>query len=234
MRLAVARHRSESLVDRLCQLCVLVTDVNGAGVMFMDGELPRVSLSATTAVSTAIEELQFTLGEGPCVDAFNLAHPIAEPDLVNAVGNWPTFAPAAIDAGARAIFGFPMIAGPVRVGALTLYRDRPGMLSKEQSAWAAIVAAMAARKVLTLQSAAAPGQLAVEFIPTVQSRDVVYQATGMVSIQLGISVGQALIRLRGHAFANDCALTSLANDVVARRVRFDEDGRENGRPLISN
>jgi hypothetical protein len=212
-------------MDRLCQTCVSVTEVSGAGVMLMSSNHPRVSLSATTAVSTLIEELQFTLGEGPSVDAYNLAHPIAEPDPAGIVGHWPAFAPPVIEAGARAIFSFPLTVGSIRVGALSLYRDRPGMLSEEQRAWALVVAAVAARKVLAMQTKALPGELAADFVPLVERRDAVHQATGMVSIQLGVTVNQALTRLRAHAFANDRTLTELSEDIVARRVQFDAENR---------
>ncbi len=48
---------------------------------------------------------------------------------------------------------------------------------------------------------------------------VVHNAAGMVSVQLGISVTEALIRLRAYAFSNDRLLTDVADDVVARRLR---------------
>jgi hypothetical protein len=50
---------------RLCRTCVKVVGVDGAGVMLMSGDIPRGSLCTTNAVSQLIEELQYTLGEGP-------------------------------------------------------------------------------------------------------------------------------------------------------------------------
>ena len=50
---------------------------------------------------------------------------------------------------------------------------------------------------------------------------VVHQASGMVAVQLHVSVGQALIRLKAYAFGNDRPLADVAADVVARRLRFD-------------
>ena len=43
----------------------------------------------------------------------------------------------------------------------------------------------------------------------------------MVAAQLSSDVGDALARLRAHAYAEDRTLTSVAADVVARRLRFD-------------
>jgi hypothetical protein len=55
---------------------------------------------------------------------------------------------------------------------------------------------------------------------------VVHQASGMVAAQLDISIVHALIRLRAYAFGNDRAHTQVAKDVVARRLRFDEQSGE--------
>ena len=52
-------------------------------------------------------------------------------------------------------------------------------------------------------------------------RFVVHQASGMVAAQLEIGVGEALVRLRAYAFANDRSLSEVAEDVVARRLRLE-------------
>jgi hypothetical protein len=53
---------------------------------------------------------------------------------------------------------------------------------------------------------------------------VVHQASGMVAAQLDVSVGQALIRLKAYAFGNGRPLAEVAEDVVARKLRFAADG----------
>ena len=111
---------------RLCGACPPIVGVNGAGVMLMSGDIPRGSLCSTDEVSKLIEELQYTLGEGPCVDAYQQDTVVAEPDLVGPVTRrWPAFTPPALQAGVRAVFGFPLRVGTVRLGALNLYRDHP-------------------------------------------------------------------------------------------------------------
>jgi hypothetical protein len=94
---------------RLCEVCPGIAGVTGAGVMLMSGEIPRGSLCTSDEVSHLIEELQYTLGEGPCVDAHRQDTVVAEPDLADPVTRrWPVFTPAALQAGARAVFGFPL------------------------------------------------------------------------------------------------------------------------------
>src|SRR5256885_5105089 len=124
----------------LCRGCVKIVGADGAGIMLMSGDIPRGSLCTTNAVSHLIEELQYTLGEGPCVDAYQQDKVVAEPDLADPVmSRWLAFTPPALAAGARAVFGFPLRVGTVRLGALNLYRDCPGSLSGEQHADALVV-----------------------------------------------------------------------------------------------
>jgi hypothetical protein len=207
---------------RLCEVCAEVTGTNGAGIMLMSGDVPRGSLGATDQVSALIEDLQFAFGEGPCVDAYRNDRPVLEPDLSgSASGRWVAFVPPAVGAGVRAIFAFPLHVGGVRLGAMDLYRDRSGPLTDDQHADALAMADIATRMVLAVQADAPAGQLAIELETGADLQYVVHQASGMVAAQLEVSVAQALIRLRAYAFGNDRLLRDVANDVVERRLRFD-------------
>ena len=217
---------------RLCRVCAEVTAMSGAGIMLMEGDVPHGSLCTTNDVSALIEQLQYDLGEGPCVDAYELDRPVLEPDLADPMSpRWIAFTRPALAAGVRAVFGFPLRVGAVHLGALNLYRDRPGSLDPEQHADAIVMADVAAQAVLLLQAGAPPGTLAAELEAGADFRYAVHQAAGMVAAQLNVTVGQALIRLRAHAFGNDRQLTDVARNVVARKLRFDSaSGEEDPRP----
>jgi hypothetical protein len=206
---------------KLCTVSADALTMSGAGIMLMSPDLQPSSICSSNGVSARIEELQYELGEGPCVDAYEQSRPVLEPDLADpAVPRWISFAPPAVAAGARAVFGFPMHVGEVPVGALNLYRDRPGPLSDHQHADALVMAEVAAHEVLAMQADAPSGGLASEIEDGATFRFVVHQASGMVSVQLGVSVTEALVRLRAHAFAHDESLTDVAREVVARRLRL--------------
>jgi hypothetical protein len=193
--------------------------------MLMFDETIAGSLCSTDAISARIEELQFTLGEGPCIDAFELDRPVVEPDLASPTSvRWVAFAPGAVEAGARAVFGFPVRTGTARLGALNLYNDRVGPLALDQHQDAIVLAEITAQVILTIQAGLPPGELAAEIEATSDLRYVVHQAAGMVSVQLDVSVTQALIRLRAHAFSEQRCLFDVGVDVVARRLRLDGDG----------
>jgi len=207
---------------RLCDVCAEVTAMSGAGIMLMSEDVALGSVCTTNEVSELIEDLQFTLGEGPCVDAYNQGRPVLEPDLADPeMPRWLAFSPRALAANARAVFGFPLQVGAVRLGALNLYRDRPGPLGDDQHADALVMADVATRFVLATQAHAPLDTVAEELEAGANFHLVEHQASGMVSAQLGVTVGDALIRLRAHAFSHDMALIDVAQAVVDRRLRFD-------------
>jgi hypothetical protein len=206
------------------QLCGVTRDivgVSGAGVMLMSGDVPRGSLCSTNDVSNLIEELQFALGEGPCVDAYQQSQVVVEPNLADpGTPRWFAFSPPAVEAGVRAVFAFPLQVGTARLGALDLYRNRPGSLTDDQHADALVMADVVANWVLDMQASASPGSVAEELERDADFHFVVHNAAGAVSVQLGVSITEALIRLRGYAFSNDRPLRDVAEDVMARRLRF--------------
>jgi GAF domain-containing protein len=205
----------------LCEVSSEVIGVSGTGIMLMSRDVPRGSLCTTNAISALIEELQYTLGEGPCIDAYQSDQVVLEPDLADPrTPRWLALSPRALQAGARALFGFPLRVGAVRLGALNLYQDRSGPLSDDQHADALVMADVVAHWVLDVQSEAPPGVLADELQRSADFHFVVHNAAGIVSIQLGVSVTEALIRLRAHAFGHDRPLRDVAQDVVNRKLQF--------------
>jgi hypothetical protein len=206
---------------RWCEAAKDVVGVSGAGVMLMAGELPVGSLCTTDEVSDRIEELQYTLGEGPCVEAFHESRVVVEPDMADPrTRRWLAFTPQAVEAGVRAMFAFPLQVGDARLGALDLYRDGPGPLSDEQHTDAMTIAELIAAWILDRQANAPAGSVARELEDAAEFNLVVHNATGAVSVQLGISITEALIRLRAYAFSHDRSLRDVAEDIMARRLQF--------------
>ena len=120
----------------ICQLCSQLLGVTGAGISMVTATGNRGVVCATDEVSARIEELQFTLGEGVCVEAVASGAPVMVADLhgPGAAGGerWPAFMEGVAAAGVRAIFALPLRIGVVSVGALDLYRDVPGTLTADQ------------------------------------------------------------------------------------------------------
>jgi hypothetical protein len=181
------------------------------------------AMAASDPSSEELEELQSTLGEGPGVDVVNGQAALLIPDLSSTENTrrWPMFTEAAAAAGVRAMFAVPVGSGVAGLGVLDVYRQRSGPLTDDELADALSYADAALALILDLHgSVVLPAEGSVDEVFTAR-RAAIHQASGMVSVQLGISVADALARLRAHAFANDRNLADVAADVVARRLRFD-------------
>ena len=100
------------------------------------------------------------------------------------------------------MFGFPLRIGSVRLGALNLYRDRPGASAAVQHADALVLAEVTARWVLDAQAGAPSGVVAEQLEVGADFHFAVHNAAGIVSVQEGISVTEALIRLRAFAYSH--------------------------------
>jgi len=211
-------------LGHVCAAVILAADVDGVALAVAVSATPRETLYASGPVASVMEELTLTLGEGPGVDALAGGMVLAA-DITDAefVARWPVFAPAAAQAGVRAVFGLPLQAGGIRLGVMGLYRSQPGGLDGEQLADALILADTACALLLDLVGQG-PGRVyqgGPE--PVGGQHPVVHQATGMLIVQLGVSAAVAMIRLRAYAYAHDRRLGDVAADVVARRLRFESE-----------
>jgi hypothetical protein len=210
-------------VAALCRAAVRWLRVDGAGVTMTSGLVVHEPLYASDALSARLEELQFTMGEGPGAEDFAFGSPVLIPDLDAVAARWPGFVPAAVAEGARAMFALPLQAGAIRVGVLSLYRAQPGPLTPAELADVLVFADVALHMVLD-SAAGITGSPEYRPLPGLSDkRAEVYQAIGMISVQLGVDLEEAFVRLRAHAFAGGAALGDTANDVVNRKLRLDPD-----------
>ena len=211
----------------LCSVAAYVNQIDGAGIALCGKASQLTPLCASTPVSQTLMDIESTVGEGPCMEAFGSEDVIIEsvlgtPDHVR----WPAYGPLARAEGVRAVFGFPVRIGAIRLGALMLYRRRSGALTDEQSSDSHLMASIVARAILAFQAGAPRGELSNELQRAATFDFVVQQAAGMVAVQGAMSVGDALVTLRAHGFATGVTSSTLANRIVARELRFEPIGGE--------
>ncbi len=214
--------RSYSMIDRVCLAAASLLSLKGAGLSLMtDGELQGTAGVSEPGIA-AVQELQLSLGEGPCVDAWASGEPVLEPDLAAPMRpRWPAFAHAGVEAGVLAVFALPLHMGAIRIGVLVLYRDRVGGLSQEELAQGLVLAEMATQIVMGLQAGAPPDRVHELLANEPPHWAEVHQATGMLSVQLAVSLDDAFVRLRAHAFAHERSLREISADVIGRRLRLE-------------
>jgi GAF domain-containing protein len=212
-----------ALAEQVCRACVVGLDVDGASISLLTTSSGCETLWASDATAELLEDLQFSLGEGVCMEAAVTGRPVLVPDLHDSteVRRWPIFAAAVVEQSeVGALFAVPLQWGTVNLGVLDLYRRAPGSLSDAQ-----LRDAMSAADITTLMFLGVrtdPGDEA-GLDHLAHNRAEIHQATGMVLAQLGVSVTDALARMRAYAFAEQRLLGDVAHDVVSRRLRFTRD-----------
>jgi GAF domain/ANTAR domain len=217
-------HLRPATVEHVAAAAIQATGVDSAAVTVTLRATPRETVYVSDAVASQMEELTLTVGEGPGVDAAT-GGPVLVADLAGpeSLARWPVFAPAATENGVRAVFALPLQVGAIRLGVLDLYRTRPGDLDREQLADALLLADTACALLLDATRHDQPHLNGRRPEHAGLQHPEVHQATGMLTVQLGVSASVALVRLRAYAYAHDRRLRDVAADVVARRLRFDPD-----------
>ncbi len=203
--------------------------IDAAAISLVFAGATSGTLGASDAAARVYDELQFTLGEGPCLDSVAQRGPVLVADLADANdARWPVYGPALLDQQIRGVFAVPVLLAGEYVGALDLFRAQPGELSDDHLAGAVVAAELAGVPLLDLmhsdlQAAVnEPGSSAwAEF--NALSRTEVSQATGMLVAQLGVEPAEALVRLRAHAYATNRSATDVARDILDRRLQLEAD-----------
>jgi hypothetical protein len=226
---AVGGLRGVQAADRLCEACVILLDVDAAAISLVLDGANSGTLGSSGEPARRYDELQFTFGEGPCLDAVTERTPILVVDFADPdEARWPAYGAAMLDHQIRSISAIPIVVAGEFVGALDLFRAQPGQLLREDLSDAGAAAELAGIPVLDLldadlhAAAGDPGSDAWAELNAL-SRTEVSQATGMLVAQLEVEPAEALVRLRAHAYASGRSITDVARDILDHRLSLEAD-----------
>jgi GAF domain-containing protein len=226
---AIDGRRGVEAADRLCEACVQLFDIDAAAISLIFDGASSGTLGSSSALARTYDELQFTLGEGPCLESVALRTPVLIADLAAPDDpRWPIYGPAMLSHHIRGVLATPVLVAGEHVGALDFFRAQPGNLEGEYFAGALAAAEIAGVPMLDLLDA---DLLAAVNEPSSNawaelhdlSRAEVSQATGVLVAQLGVEPAEALVRLRAHAYATDRSSTDVARDILDRRLKLEAD-----------
>ncbi|WP_338890148.1 ANTAR domain-containing protein [Rhodococcus sovatensis] len=204
--------------------------VDGAAIAVMSTGGARELVFVSNALAQYLDDIQFTAGVGPCLDAFNSGTPVLCPDLKleQYHEKWLGFTEDAMAIGATGVFAFPLNGGSTVFGSLELYRESASDLSTDEHAAAVRGADTIARLLLAdyaVIDGSPPGREDDGRIWNSDlSRPQVNHAAGVVSVQLNISIDDAMATMRSRAYSDHRTLSDVADDVVARRLVFRPTG----------
>lgn len=221
--------REDVLLPRTNQLMassVQVTDTDGAAVALLTSRArARDLLCASDAVAGRIDELQFTIGHGPCLEAFIEQAPVTVPDLDDSAvtDRWPAFASEVVgELGVYAVFAFPIVAGGAPLGVLELYRYERGALTTNHFQAAQTLAdelgTVVVDELQAYEGSPEVDEYPVPRGPHVWARADINAAIGIMAVRLGVPAAEAAVLLRANAYAQSRTLVTLAGDIVERRT----------------
>lgn len=209
---------------------VLERVVTAAKELVPDADMVSVTLRADSGVYTTpvrtdpladqLDKLQYTHGEGPCVEATRTpgAGVVDVPDL-SADGPFPKWAAAATAMGVHSVFAaglFPTN-DPPRMGALNFYGFRPGKLAGLDRELAFLLASHAATALTATAALTSAEMEASQLREALRTRDVIGQAKGILMQRRGISAEEAFDVLRRASQDLNIKLANVASLLVDRR-----------------
>ena len=226
---AIDGRRGVDAADRLCEACVVLLDIDAAAISLVFDGANTGTLGSSGARARMYDELQFTLGEGPCLDSVLRRIPILIVDLGDPEeARWPAYRPAMLAHQIRGVYAIPVVVAGEFVGALDLFRARPGPLLAADLAGAVAAAELAAIPLLDLldgdlQAAVTDPNSNAWAELNKLTRAELSQAIGMLVAQLEVEPALALILLRAHAYASGRSVTGIARDILDRRLKLEAD-----------
>jgi GAF domain/ANTAR domain len=222
-------------IGEICDTAMREATADGAALAVLSrSAISRDLIYASDSLAQQLDELQYTIGEGPCFDAYLDNSPQFHPELTStdAPSRWPTFAADATQLGVQALFAFPVPNGQRPIGVLELYRRSAGGLNAAECGAVVSSTEMIAQRLLAnwdrhvvrlggveaaVDDAATTG-IALDEAANPFTRTQIHIAGGMVAVQLGVDPDEGVDRLRAYSYARGRSISSVAADIIARRL----------------
>jgi GAF domain-containing protein len=190
----------------------------GAGVSLIDEEGGRTTAAASDEVVREADDLQYELGEGPCLSAWSRRAVVRVDDL-SADGRWPRWGPAAAELGMRAALSAPLFARNSCLGALKVYAGIPGGFSGRDERLLTLFAGQAGVLVANMQSYDDARRISEQFKGVLRDRDVINIAKGALMQREHISEEAAFDMLVGLAESSRQDTADVAMAVLHQALR---------------
>jgi GAF domain-containing protein len=190
----------------------------GAGVSLIDEEGGRTTAAASDEVVREADDLQYELGEGPCLSAWSRRAVVRVDDLA-ADGRWPRWGPAAAELGMRAALSAPLFARNSCLGALKVYAGTPGGFSGRDERLLTLFAGQAGVLVANMQSYDDARRISEQFKGVLRDRDVINIAKGALMQREHISEEAAFDMLVGLAESSRQDTADVAMAVLHQALR---------------
>lgn len=213
VRTLVRPYDVTTVLQDLTERVTTVLGLMGSGVSLVsDDRLTFVTVVPDTMM--ALEQVQEQAQLGPCVAAYRTGQAVTVPDLEQHAREWTAYCHAAAEIGVQAVAGIPMHLGETMYGALNLYDADVREWPAEDLTVAQLLADMATGYLINASKLGQEHQINEQLRVALESRVIIEQAKGMISVTHHVSVDQAFELLRRHARNRNASIHAVAEAVV--------------------
>lgn len=216
----VADYDVLDLLHALVEAAVDLLDAAAAGLLLADPHGELQLLASTSERSQLVELLQLQAGSGPCVESYSTGTLVVVKDITALSGKWPEFQAAALSQGFRSVHALPMRVYGRTIGAMGLFGEKPGALSREDTAIGQALVDVATISILQERTIRESALVNEQLQRALNSRVLIEQAKGVIAYTSRVSMEEAFRRLRSHARSNNQSLHDTAARVIDRALRL--------------
>ena len=206
------------MLAQLTRSCAHLLDISSAGLLLAD-DRGVLHLAASSSERTHhLEVLQLQREQGPCLDCYTSGEAVVSTDPDDLRERWPDFALAADSVGLVSVHALPMKLRDRSLGSLGLFGEHPGALEQDDLDLAQALVHVATVAIVNERSASDREAVNAQLQHALSSRIVLEQAKGVIAAAGGLGMEDAFNALRRYARDHGLRLTSLATELVHRRL----------------
>ena len=223
-RLATSRLSLEESLTSVAQFGVrAIPGADGGGLTLLERERQDTTV-ATDPLVEEIEDIQYSLGQGPCITAAGTGATVSSGSL-GADPRWPRFGSRAARLGVHSALSVPLVTADGVVGAMNVYARAKHAFDTRARELGTLFAVPAAVAVQNASVLAQTRRLAIRLQQSLEDRGVVDRAVGILMSRAGGTEAEALNRLRALSQHEHRKLTAVAQSIVDAAVRRARSGR---------
>lgn len=215
--LLTGHHSLEGTLVRIAELAVhAVAGAQAAGLTLLEADRPQ-TVVATDAFVTEVDDVQYGLGEGPCLSAVAEGRTVTSGNL-GGDARWPRFGPSAGRLGVHSVLSVPLLVDARPIGVLNIYARPRDSFSPDAGRFGEAFAGPAAVSVANAQALARAERLVGQLSDALSSRAEIDQAIGIVMSRSGGTAEEAFTRLRVASQQRQVKLHQVARELVTDAV----------------
>jgi hypothetical protein len=207
----------ETLTDIAGFAVRAIPGADGAGLTMLEDDRAQ-TVVATADFVHAVDDVQYGLGEGPCLLAVSSRRTQTSGSL-GGEARWPRFGPRVGRMGVHSVLSLPLLLPDRVVGAMNVYAHTKEAFGPQAVRIGELFAGPAAVSVYNAQILARSQQLADQLREALTNRAVIDQALGIIRSRTGAGPDEAFDRLRAMSQSQHVKVAELAEGLVDEAVR---------------